>query len=125
MDGPRPASERPPCFVKGATIGRTVGLEDSEDLVTGDRLDLGDAVRVSEDDADLGRRETSSSELEDLVGDLLRGGLGPRRLGSSVRESRGAHALSFAVHSGMSVGVSWKICQVAGVRTVPFWWSIR
>jgi len=100
----------------------TVGLQDSENLVTGDELDLGDAVRVSEDDADLGRGETSSGELEDLVGDLLRGGLGPRRLGSSVRESRGAHALSFAVHSG---GQTWWVCCMRTRRTVPFLRSIR
>lgn len=66
----------------------TVGLQDPQDLVSGDEPDLGDSVRVPEDDSDLGRTETSSGELEDLVRDLLGGGLGPRRLGSSVRESR-------------------------------------
>lgn len=68
--------------------GPTVGLQDPQDLVSGDEPDLGDPVRVPEDDSDLGRTETSSGELEDLVRDLLGGGLGPRRLGSSVRESR-------------------------------------
>jgi hypothetical protein len=66
----------------------TVGLEDPQDLVSGDEPDLGDSVGVPEDYSDLGRTETPSSKLEDLVRDLLRGGLGPRGLRSSVRESR-------------------------------------
>ena len=50
-------------------------LENSEDLVTGDALDLGNAVGVTEDNADLRRGHALLGELEDLVGDLLRGGL--------------------------------------------------
>ena len=71
-----------------AHAGPTVRLQDPQDLVSGDEPDLGDSVRVPEDDSDLGRTETPSGELEDLVRDLLGGRLGPRGLGSSVRESR-------------------------------------
>lgn len=78
---------------------QTVGLEDPQNLVTGDESDLGDTVAVSEDDTDLGRGETSSSELEDLVTDVLRGGLGPRGLRSSVRKRRRRDTLSGSVHS--------------------------
>jgi hypothetical protein len=53
----------------------TVGLEDSENLVSGNALDLGDTVRVTENDTDLGWGKTSSGKLEDLVGNLLWGGL--------------------------------------------------
>lgn len=67
----------------------TVGLQDSQDLVTGDELDLGDTVRVSQDDTDLGGAQTSSGKLEDLVTDFLRGGLGPRGLRPSVRKGGG------------------------------------
>lgn len=100
----------------------TVGLEDSEDLVSGNALDLGDTVRVTENDTDLGWGETSSGELEDLVGNLLRGGLGPRRLRTTVRESRSAHTLSFRVHSG-----GQQVLKRRAVRqhTVPFWLAIR
>ena len=38
----------------------TVGLEDTEDLVTGNRLDLGNSVRVTENDTDLRRDELAS-----------------------------------------------------------------
>lgn len=68
----------------------TVGLQDSENLVTGDELDLGNTVRVSQDDTDLRGAQTSSGELEDLVTDFLGGGLGPRRLRPSVRKGGGS-----------------------------------
>ena len=50
-------------------------LEDTEDLVAGDKLDLGNTVRVTENDTDLRWGETTTGELEDLVGDFLWGGL--------------------------------------------------
>ena len=59
-----------------------------EDLVTGDRLDLGDTVRVTEDDADLRRGETLAGELEDVLLDLLGRGLEPARSRALVRERR-------------------------------------
>lgn len=89
----------------------TVGLQDPQNLVAGNALDLGNTLGVTENDADLGRRKTSSGELEDLVADLLRGGLGPRGLRASVGESGGRHALALGVHTGrhehagISVGV--------------------
>lgn len=70
-------------------LSLTVGLQDSQDLVTSDELDLGDTVRVSQDDTDLGGAQTSSGKLEDLVTDFLRGGLGPRGLRPSVRKGGG------------------------------------
>lgn len=80
-------------LVSRAQLGRgrslTVGLQDSQDLVTSDELDLGDTVRVSQDDTDLGGAQTSSGKLEDLVTDFLRGGLGPRGLRPSVRKGGG------------------------------------
>ena len=53
----------------------TVGLQDPEDLVSGNEFDLGDTVRVSEDDTDLRRRKTPLGEFEDLVRDVLGGSL--------------------------------------------------
>jgi hypothetical protein len=67
--------------------------------VKGGQAHLGDTVGVSEDDTDLGRGETLSSELEDVVADLLGRGLEPRRSGSLVRQSRGGDTLSGSVHS--------------------------
>jgi len=64
--------------------GEAIRLEDSENLVTSDNLDLGNTVRISEDDTDLGRSSTLLCELADLIDDLLGGGLQPRRRGSRV-----------------------------------------
>ena len=77
----------------------TIGLQDTEDLVTSDRLDLGDTVRVTENDADLRGRETATGELEDLLGNVLGGGLGPRGLRAAVGEGRSRDTLALAVHA--------------------------
>lgn len=82
-----------------ARVRLTVGLKDTENLVAGDRLDLGDAVRVTEDNADLRGRETATGELEDLVLDLLGGGLRPRRLRAAVGERRGGDTLALHVRT--------------------------
>ena len=67
---------------------RTVGLQDTEDLVTGDETDLGDTVRVTEGNTDLGGGKTLASKLGDVVNDVLRGRLQPRRGSAAVRKGR-------------------------------------
>ena len=67
---------------------RNYKSDSPEDLVTGDRLDLGDTVRVTEDDAALRRGETLAGELEDVLLDLLGRGLEPARSRALVRERR-------------------------------------
>lgn len=69
------------------------------DFHTGDNLDLGNAVGVTEDDTDLRRGSTLSGELADLVDDLVGGGLQPRGGGAGVGESGGRNALALAVKS--------------------------
>ena len=70
---------------------RTLGLEDTQDLVTGDEADLGDAVRVTEGDTDLGGGQALASELGDLLDDLFGGSLEPRRGSAAVREGGGRY----------------------------------
>jgi hypothetical protein len=64
-------------------------LEDTEDFVTGDETDLGDTVRVTEGDTDLGGGKAFPGELDDVVDNVLWGCLKPRRGSAAVRESRG------------------------------------
>jgi hypothetical protein len=64
---------------------------------TSNNLDLGDTVRVSEDNTDLGWSCTLLGELADLVDDLLGSSLEPRRRSAGVWDGRGRNALSFAV----------------------------
>jgi hypothetical protein len=65
-------------FSKRRNSGLTGRLQNSDNLVTGDSLDLGYTVAVSEDDADLRRGHSLSCEFVDLVADLVGGGLGSR-----------------------------------------------
>jgi hypothetical protein len=87
---------------------RTAGLEDSEDLVAGDNLDLSHTVRVTEDLTNpailsahhscvfysvrlllLRWCSTLLRELADLVNNLLRSGLQPRRRAAGVGDGGG------------------------------------
>ena len=72
---------------------------------TSDNLDLGNAVRVTEDDTNLRRSGTLSGELADLVDNLLGGGLQPRGGGAGVGESGGGNALALAVKTAHVDGV--------------------
>jgi hypothetical protein len=76
-------------------------------ILTSDVLDLGNTVRVTENDTDLRRSGTLTGELGDLLDDLLGGGLQPRRGGSRVGESGGRNALSLAVKTAHLVGLAW------------------
>jgi hypothetical protein len=68
---------------------RTLRLENTEDLVTGDEADLGDTMRITEGDTDLRGRQTLAGKLDDLVNDIVVGGLEPRGRSPAVGESGG------------------------------------
>ena len=74
---------------KGGSVKRTLGLEDTENLVTGDEADLGDAVGVTEGNTDLGGGQALAGELDDLVNNIVGGGLEPRRGRAAVGEGGG------------------------------------
>jgi predicted phosphohydrolase len=56
-----------------------LGFEDTEDLVTSYKADLGDAMRVTEGNTDLRWCKALAGEFDDLVNDFLRSGLQPGR----------------------------------------------
>lgn len=66
-----------------------MSLEDTEDFVTSDESHLGDTVRVTEGNTDLGGGQTLTGELGDVLIDILGGGLEPGRGSAAVREGRG------------------------------------
>ena len=72
----------------------TSGLEDTENLVTGDVLDLGDTVGVAEDDTDLRWGQTLLGQTADHFLHFLRGGLEPRGGRATVRDGGTSHTLS-------------------------------
>jgi hypothetical protein len=73
------------------------GDADGERAHTGDDLDLGNTVGVTEDDTDLGWGGALLGELADLVDDLLGGGLEPRGGVAGVGDGGGGDALALAV----------------------------
>lgn len=73
---------------------QTVGLEDSQDLVTGDDLSLGNTVSVSQDNTNLRRSQTLSGVLDDLLNNLVRRQLEPGRSVSRVWNGRRADTLT-------------------------------
>lgn len=73
---------------------KTLRLEDTEDLVTGNETNLSDTLRVTELNTDLRRGHTLTGELDNLLNDLLGGGLEPRGGSAAVRQSRGGDTLS-------------------------------
>jgi hypothetical protein len=86
-DGDRLFDEVPEVLWDGWS--QSVGFKDPEDLVTGDETDLGNAVGVTEDNTDLGGGKTLTGELDDVLDDIIGGGLQPNRGSAAVGESRG------------------------------------
>ena len=66
-----------------------MGLEDTEDLVSGDKADLGDSRGITQGDTDLGGGQALAGELDDLVNNIVGGGLEPRRGRAAVGEGGG------------------------------------
>lgn len=88
--------------------------EFAECVRTSNDLDLGDTVGVSEDNTDLGWSCALLCELADLVDDLLRGGLEPRRRSARVWDGRGRYALSVGMKSTHFGGCRWSIERIIG-----------
>ena len=63
--------------VLGDLRGKTVLLQDSEDLVSGNSLNLGNTVVVSEDDTDLRGGGALLGELNNLFNQFVSGDLNP------------------------------------------------
>lgn len=82
--------------VLGDLGGKTSALEDTEDLVTSNETDLGDTLAVTELDTDLRGGHTLTGELDDLLNNLLGGGLEPRGGSATVGQSRARDTLSLS-----------------------------
>jgi hypothetical protein len=93
MEGPRPKRATKIDIEHRTTrphaTARTLALQDTQNLVSGEEPHLGDTVRVPESDTDLRGRQALASEFDDLLNDLLGSGLEPDRGCAAVRESGG------------------------------------
>jgi hypothetical protein len=74
-----------------------IGLEDSENLVTSDHLDLSDTMAVTENNTNLTRSCTLLGKLANLVNNLIRGCLQPRRSGAGIGYSTCANSLAITM----------------------------
>ena len=96
--------------------GKSLGLEDAEDLVSGDESDLGNSVAVPEDDADLGRGQTLLGQLEDLLLDVVGGQLQPGGDCAAERQSRLGNTLARCVHTTHDGGLVYLKTKRRAVR---------
>ena len=78
---------------------QSTSLEDTKDLVARDETDLGNAVGITQYDADLRRGHASTGEFVDLFNDFGGGGLEPGGRTTGVGQGRGRNALSGRVHT--------------------------
>lgn len=86
---------------------KTVGLQDAYHLLSGNGLDLGDSIRVTQDDTDLRGGQTLLGEFADVVLDIGGRDLEPRGGGASVGEGTLGDTLSGSMHTthGAAEGV--------------------
>jgi hypothetical protein len=85
--------------ILGHLGSEAVLLEDSEDLGASDTLNLGDAVRVSKSDADLGGGGALLGQLHNLVNQIVGADLDPGWGSLSVGEASASDTLASGVHS--------------------------
>ncbi len=85
--------------VLGDLGGETVLLQNSEDLVSGHSLDLGNAVVVSKEDANLRGGGALLGELNNLFNQFVSGDLNPAGGSTSGGEASASNTLTIGVHS--------------------------
>ena len=74
-------------------------LQDSEDFAASDALDLGDAMAISESDADLRWGETLLGGRDNLINEVVGGNSDPAWSRLSVWEASSCDTLALRVHS--------------------------
>merc|ERR1712061_826185 len=79
--------------------GKSLRLEDPENLVSGDEANLCDTMGIPEDNTDLGRSQTFLCQFEDLFVDLFTGQFQPVGNSPAVWQSRLGNTLSGSVHT--------------------------
>ncbi len=85
--------------ILGDLGGKSVGLQETNDLLSGDRLDLGDSIGITKNDTNLGRGQTLLCKLANLFFDIRGGDLQPRRRSALVRAGTLRDTLSGSMHT--------------------------
>lgn len=77
-------------------FGRTAGTEDTDDLGSGQVLELTNTVLITEEDTDLRGGETLLGELDNELVNLLVGGLEPAGSAAAVRQRAAGDTLTIS-----------------------------
>merc|ERR1719245_2712099 len=78
---------------------QTLGLQNSQNLVTGDEPDLCNTMGIPEDDTNLRGGQTLLGQLENVFLDLIGSQFQPVGNTTAVRQSRLGNTLSGSVHT--------------------------
>jgi len=79
--------------------GKTVGLEKTYNLLSGDHLNLGDTIGITKDDSNLRRGQTLLGKLADVFFDISSRDLQPRRRRALVRKRTLGDTLTGSMHT--------------------------
>jgi hypothetical protein len=91
--------------ILGDFRGKSVGLEDADNLLASNGLDLGDTIGITENDTNLRRSQTLLGELADVILDISGGDLKPRRRSALVRLGALGDTLSWCMHTTHAVEI--------------------
>jgi hypothetical protein len=79
--------------------GKSIGLKDADNLLSSDRLDLGNTIGIPEDDTNLRRGQTLLGELAHMLFHIGGRDFEPRRRRALVREGTLGDTLSGSMHT--------------------------
>jgi len=79
--------------------GKTVGLKKTDNLLSGDGLDLGDTIGVTQDHTNLGRGQTLLGKLANVFLNISGRDFQPRRRRALVRAGTLRDTLSGSMHT--------------------------
>jgi hypothetical protein len=79
--------------------GKTVGLKKTDNLLSGDRLHLGDTIGVTQDDTNLRGGQTLLCKLANVFFNIRGGDFQPRRRRALVRAGTLGDTLSGSMHT--------------------------
>jgi hypothetical protein len=85
--------------ILGDLGGKTVGLQETNNLLSGDRLDLGDTIGITQDDTDLGGGQTLLCKLANVFFDIGSGNFQPGRRSAFVGAGTLGDTLSGSMHT--------------------------
>jgi hypothetical protein len=89
--------------ILGDLRGKSVGLEDANNLLASDGLDLSDTIGITENDTNLRRSQTLLGELTDVVLNICVRDLKPRRGSALVGLGALGDTLSWCMHTTHAV----------------------